>query len=80
MKCSIEGCSGQYEERRLVHALRYEGRLVVISQLPAKVCSVCGDAFLESETVTHIEMLLGASARPESMVPVYEYRETQERT
>ena len=58
LKCIIEGCPGEYEERKIVHTVRYQGRLIVIDHLPAEVCSVCGDVLLKPETVRRIEMLL----------------------
>jgi YgiT-type zinc finger domain-containing protein len=40
MKCSIEGCPGDYEKKEIFHAVRYKGKLVVIDHVPAEVCSV----------------------------------------
>jgi YgiT-type zinc finger domain-containing protein len=73
MKCSIEGCPGEYEERKVVHIVRHQGQVVVIDHVPAEVCSVCGDVLLKPETVRQIEMLLRTATQPVSMVPLYEY-------
>ncbi len=73
MKCSIEGCPGEYEERKIVHTVRHQGRVIVIDHVPAEVCSVCGDVLLKPETVRRIEMLLRTAPRPASTVPLYEY-------
>jgi YgiT-type zinc finger domain-containing protein len=73
MKCSIEGCPGEYEERKVVHTVRHQGQVVVIDHVPAEVCSVCGDVLLKPETVRQIEMLLRTATQPVSMVPLYEY-------
>jgi YgiT-type zinc finger domain-containing protein len=73
MKCSIEGCPGEYEERKIVHTVRYEGQVIVIDHVPAEVCSVCGDVLLKPETVRRIEALLRTATHPVSMVPLYEY-------
>jgi len=73
MKCSIEGCPGEYEERRIVHTVRYKGQIIVIDQVPAEVCSVCGDVLLKPETVEHIEQLLRTLTEPVKTVPLYEY-------
>lgn len=43
MKCSIKGCPGEYEERQIIHPVRYHGQVIVIDHVPAEVCSVCGD-------------------------------------
>jgi YgiT-type zinc finger domain-containing protein len=73
MKCSIEGCPGVYEEREIVHTVRYHGQVVVIDHVPAEVCSVCGDVLLKPETVRRLEELLRTTAKPTKTVPLYEY-------
>jgi YgiT-type zinc finger domain-containing protein len=73
MKCTLEGCPGEYEERTIVHTVRYQGHVVVIDHVPAEVCSVCGDVLLRPETIRKIETLLGTATRPASRVPLYEY-------
>lgn len=73
MKCSLEGCSGQYEERKVVHPVRHRGQVIVIDHVPAEVCSVCGDVLLKPETVRRIEEMLKAAGQPARTVPLYEY-------
>jgi YgiT-type zinc finger domain-containing protein len=73
MECSIEGCPGEYEDRKIVHTVRYQGQIIVIDQIPAQVCPVCGDVLLEPETVRRIERLLRTETHPVSTVPLYEY-------
>jgi len=73
MKCSIEGCPGEYEERQVVHTVRYRGEVVVFDHVPAEVCSVCGDVLLKPETVRRIEALLQTATQPARAVPLYEY-------
>jgi len=73
MKCSIKGCPGEYEERAIVHTVRYHGQVVVIDHVPAEICPVCGDALLTPATVRRIEELLQARAQPARTIPLYEY-------
>lgn len=73
MNCTIEGCPGQYEDRRITHTLRRDGRVVVIDQVPAEVCAVCGDVLLAPETIRHIERMLETAQEPDRNVPLYEY-------
>ena len=73
MKCSIEGCSGEYQERKIVHTLRHQGRVVVIDHVPAEVCTVCGDVLLSPNIIRHIEKLLQKADHPTATVPLYEY-------
>ncbi|MBI5563129.1 MAG: YgiT-type zinc finger protein [Deltaproteobacteria bacterium] len=73
MKCTIKGCPGEYEDKRIVHTVCPKGEVVVIDHVPAEVCSECGDVLLRPETVRHIEELLRVSRRPDKTVPLYEY-------
>ncbi len=73
MRCSIEGCPGEYEERLIVHTVRHKGQVIVIDHVPAEVCSVCSDVLLAPETVRRIESLLQAAPQPDRTAPVYEY-------
>jgi HTH-type transcriptional regulator/antitoxin MqsA len=73
MKCTIQGCPGDYEARTVVHTVRHRGRVVVIDHVPAEVCAVCGDVLLSPETVRRIESLLQTNGRPSRQVPLYEF-------
>jgi len=73
MKCSIEGCPGEYERKEIVHTVRHQGRVIVIDHVPAEVCPVCGDVLLEPQTVRRIEGLLGNLPKAERTAPLYEY-------
>jgi YgiT-type zinc finger domain-containing protein len=73
MRCSIKGCPGEYEEKKIVHTVRRHEQLIVIDQVPAEVCSVCGDVLLKPETVRRIEKLLQKEVKPKKTVPLYDY-------
>ncbi len=73
MKCTLQGCPGDYEDRAITHTVRHRGRVVVIDHVPAEVCSICGDVLLSPATVRHIEDLLRREAEPVRTVPLYEY-------
>jgi YgiT-type zinc finger domain-containing protein len=73
MKCSIQECQGEYEERVILHTVRHRGQVIVIDHVPGEVCSVCGDTLLKPETVRRIEELLRKAPRPAKTVPLYEY-------
>lgn len=73
MKCSIQGCSGHYEPRQIVHTLHRGSEILVIEHVPADVCSVCGDTLLAPQTIQHLENLLHTKSKPYRTAPVYEY-------
>ena len=41
MKCSFNGYPGQYEAKEDTHTVRRDGRVIVIDQISAEVCSIC---------------------------------------
>lgn len=69
----IEGCPGTYETKLIVYTVRFQGRTIVIDNVPAEVCSTCGDVLLLPATVRQIEALLRSTAPPVRTVPLYEY-------
>lgn len=73
MRCSIQGCPGEYEERTIVHTVRHRGEIVVIDGVPAEVCSLCGDVLLTPETIRRIERLLENRTAPRTTAPLYQY-------
>jgi len=73
MKCAVEGCPGEYEDRLIIHTVRQRGQVIVIDHVPAEVCSVCGDVLLKPETVRRIEEMLCAKPQPSATVPLYDY-------
>ena len=73
MKCSIKGCPGEYENKNIVHTVRSKGEVIVIENVPAEVCSFCGDVLLKPETVLKIENIIANQEQPKATVPLYEY-------
>ena len=73
MKCTLEGCPGEYEPRKVTHTVRQHGELVVIDHVPAEVCPVCGDVLLKPQTVRRVDRLLKSRRKPAATVPLYEY-------
>ena len=75
VKCSIEGCPGDYEQRRVSHTVRREGELVVIDGVPAEVCPACGDVLFSAGTVRALQRILEGRSEPAKKVPLYDYAE-----
>ena len=74
MKCSIDGCLGEYEAGKIMHTVRHRGQVMVIDHVPADICSVCGDVLLRPDTVRKIEALLQDKHQPVSTVPLSRVR------
>ena len=63
MICSITGCPGEYEDRKILHTVRYQGQVMVIDHVLAEVCSVCGDVLLKPDTVSRLEEIIKKLAK-----------------
>ena len=77
MQCSIHGCPGEYEQRKVVHIVHRGDQLMLIDQVPAEVCSICGDVLFTPTTVRQLETLRHTTASPNRTVPLYDFTETR---
>jgi YgiT-type zinc finger domain-containing protein len=73
MKCSIQGCPGEYENKLIVHTVKRGAEVLVFEDVPAEVCNICSDTLLAPETVRHIEGLIRQKSKPGRYAPVYVY-------
>ena len=56
MKCSIQGCPGEYEKKLVFHTLIYGNEIFIFEHVPTEVCSVCGDTLLKPDTVLRLKV------------------------
>jgi hypothetical protein len=73
MKCSIQGCPGEYDEKMIVHVVMHHDEIYLFDHVPAEVCSICGDTLLKPDTIRKLERQMKARQQPERFVPVYEF-------
>ena len=74
--CLLQGCTGTYERREILHCVERAAETVCIDHVPALVCDVCGDVQFEAETVRRIQALLEARGRPDKHLPTYEFSQS----
>ena len=72
-KCRLPGCLGEYEQREIVRATRFQGRLIVIDGVPADVCSFCGDTLFRPDTAETLERFVRKPPAPVDTIPLYRY-------
>jgi len=70
-KCSIQGCPGDYSNQEINHLVTLGGKPVIIENVPAEVCRVCGDTLLDIEIVEAIDNLLANPGQPVHTIPAY---------
>jgi len=77
MTCAI--CGGKLKEERVKAELWVKDELIVIEDIPARVCEACGEKYFSAEVSKKIDELI--SARPKAKkrleVPVFTFGEVQ---
>ena len=63
--------SGTYREKRVVFKSKRDGRLMVVEDVPARVCDTCGDEIISLDTALEIERVL--EGEPAYSSPIYRF-------
>jgi YgiT-type zinc finger domain-containing protein len=73
VKCTIRGCTGEYEIRHILHTFQEGEQVYVFENVSAEVCDVCSDTLLAPDTIKSMEQRLRQKKQPSRMVPVLDY-------
>jgi YgiT-type zinc finger domain-containing protein len=71
MKCVVQGCPGEMEERRIVHTFVRDGKPLVVEDLPALVCPICGYTVLDLRVLDALFALDPKTDPPVGQAPVF---------
>lgn len=76
-KLDCRVCGGGIEDRLTTYVTEYKGRVVIIRNVPAEVCTQCGERLFTPETVDKIQKIVWESPAPtrEEKIPVYDLAE-----
>ena len=66
-------CKGRIEQRQVEHIHRWQGELYLLRNVPADVCTQCGDMFFGPDALKAMDKVVGKQTEPEShrSVPVF---------
>jgi len=66
-------CKGLVEARRVEHVHRWKGRLYVMRNVPAEVCTQCGEMFFAPDALKAMDAIVAGRMEPAERlsVPVY---------
>ncbi len=75
MPCSF--CDGELEECKVTYEYRWEGKLFVFEDVPARVCRQCGEKYFDAKVVKAMERTVLNQVKPKRtlQVPVFSYPE-----
>jgi len=71
MKCIVQGCPGEMEERRIIHTFIRGEKPIVVEDLPAWVCPVCGYTVLDLEVLDSLFAFDPETEEPVRQAPVF---------
>ncbi|MFA4835728.1 MAG: type II toxin-antitoxin system MqsA family antitoxin [Dehalococcoidia bacterium] len=74
-KCPF--CGGELEEKIITHPQSFEGKVYILENIPAEVCSQCGEVLLRPVVLERMHQLVwsGRVPRRTIKVPVYDLAE-----
>ena len=63
------------EEKKVTYTVEADGRIIVIENVPARVCVETGEQFFSPQTVERIHAIIRGKGKPTRTVntPVYEF-------
>jgi YgiT-type zinc finger domain-containing protein len=68
-------CKGKTDKQRVTVDYRWGDKLVIIKNVPAEVCSQCGERYFDAEISRHMEAIVLSEEKPRFSitVPVCEF-------
>ncbi len=64
--CNV--CKGNLHPQHTTFTQWYEGLLIVIENVPARVCEQCGETYYDPAIVEQIQTLIWSGAKPERVI------------
>lgn len=74
-KCSV--CKSALKEKKITYTQELEGKVYVVSDVPALVCNICGEQYLSPDTVDEIQNVIKkgeqGKTKPVKQIPVFHF-------
>lgn len=75
IKCSV--CGAKIINKEVTYTQEFKGRIYVVSNVPALVCSQCGEQYLSPDTVDEIQNVIEQGEKgkfkPIKQAPVFNF-------
>ena len=69
-------CKGNMKEKKVNYVVDLEDRIIIIKEVPAKVCTKCGEQYFDDETAENIEKIVNQLKRLETEVLIVKYNKS----
>ena len=71
MRCAF--CKGDTEERVIRYVQEFDGRVVIIENVPAEVCTQCGEQLIRPEIAEKVQKIVWGEVPQPKTVEVASY-------
>jgi YgiT-type zinc finger domain-containing protein len=66
-------CKGKLEEKRITYPTEYKGRVIIVTNVPALVCTQCGETLLEPTVAEKLQKIVWGEVPNHKTVAVDTY-------
>ncbi len=73
MSCFV--CKGELIEKKVNYMVDLEKTIIIIKEVPAKVCMQCGEQYFDDETAENIEKIVNQLKELATEVTIVKYKE-----
>lgn len=67
-------CKGNLEEKKVNYVVDLEDNIIIIKEVPAKVCTQCGEQYFDDETAENIEKMVNELKKLAIEVTIVNYK------
>jgi HTH-type transcriptional regulator/antitoxin MqsA len=74
-KCPL--CGGELEVKTVTHPQEYEGKIIILENVPAEVCRQCGEVLIRPDVLEKMQQVVWSETAPgrTASIPVYDLAE-----
>lgn len=73
MKCFV--CKGDLQEKEVNYFVDLDNTIIIIKEVPAKVCSQCGEKYFEDEISENIEKIVEQLKEISTEITIVNYKD-----
>lgn len=73
MNCFV--CKGELKEKKVNYFVDLDNTIIIIKEVPAKVCCQCGEKYFDDKTSENIEKIVNQLKEMSTEVTIVNYKE-----
>ena len=68
-------CKGKLEDKKVKYMVELENTVIIIKDVPAKVCIQCGEKYFDDKTSENIEKIVNSLKDLSAEITIIDYKE-----